>query len=341
VLYEGYLLYPYRPSSVKNQQRWNFGVLWPPSYCELQAGSESSYMQAQCLLKSGASARLTVKIRFLQIVERAIGKYMKNGAGCSDESGERLDFVDRLDVNGRVYEPWQEAVERAVTYETANSALLAPATKEFHFAAGDSREELCDRQGSAAGAIVHTWKPLMGWLQMEAEKCGGDAVRLTVRVENRSEFKTAGAEYPFGRDSALLSSLVSAHMVLGVENGEFISMLDPPPGYEKAVAQCRNAGVWPVLAGSDATTLLASPIILYDYPKIAPESAGNLFDGTEIDEILSLRILTLTDEEKDEIRRTDDRARELLERTENIPDEQFMKLHGALRGMSVLKRTGE
>lgn len=124
-------------------------------------------------------------------------------------------------------------------------------------------------------------------------------------------------------------------MVLGLEHGEFISLLDPPEVYEDAAGQCRNLGVWPVLAGSGASTILVSPIILYDYPKIAPESAGNLFDGTEIDEILSLRILTLTDEEKAEIRRSDDRARALLERTETIPDERFMKLHGALRDMTV------
>ena len=68
-------------------------------------------------------------------------------------------------------------------------------------------------------------------------------------------------------------------------------------------------------------------------PQIAPESAGNLFDGTEIDEILALRILTLTDEEKSEMREGDERAREILERTEALPAEQFAKLHGTLRGL--------
>ena len=79
--------------------------------------------------------------------------------------------------------------------------------------------------------------------------------------------------------------------------------------------------------------MLSSPIILYDYPQIAPESPGDLFDGAEIDEILSLRILTLTDEEKSAMRRSDERARRILERTETLPPEHFMKLHGALRGL--------
>ena len=106
---------------------------------------------------------------------------------------------------------------------------------------------------------------------------------------------------------------------------------------KKHAAQCQNLGTWPVLATDNADAMLSSPIILYDHPQIAPESAGNLFDSTEIDEILSLRILTLTEEEKREMRQSDDRTRGILERTENMPEEQFMKLHGVLRGLTPLK----
>jgi hypothetical protein len=139
------------------------------------------------------------------------------------------------------------------------------------------------------------------------------------------------------REAILLDSLVSAHTILGAENGEFISLLEVPGGFEDLVAACKNIGTWPVLTGEGTSTMLSSPIILYDHPQIAPESAGNLFDSTEIDEILSLRILTLTDAEKREMRQSDDRTRGILERTENMPEEQFMKLHGALRGLTPLK----
>jgi hydrogenase maturation protease len=158
-----------------------------------------------------------------------------------------------------------------------------------------------------------------------------------VRVENASHFDSAAADDFSGREAALPFSLVSAHAILGAENGEFISLLDPPAGLEDLAEECENKGAWPVLAGEDATSMLASPIILYDYPAIAPESAGNLFDATEIDEILSLRILTLTEDEKREMRESDDRARELLERTESMPEEQFIKLHGVLRGLGPIK----
>jgi hydrogenase maturation protease len=136
-----------------------------------------------------------------------------------------------------------------------------------------------------------------------------------------------------------MQSLISTHIILGVKDGEFVSLLEPPAELQELASSCQNIGAWPVLVGKPGQrdTVLASPIILYDYPQIAPESAGDLFDGTEIDEILSLRIMTLTDEEKREIRESDDRAREILDRTEAIPPEQFMKLHGVVRGLRPLK----
>jgi hypothetical protein len=128
--------------------------------------------------------------------------------------------------------------------------------------------------------------------------------------------------------------------LLGAHGGEFISLLDPPAAYRAAAEECRNSRLWPVLVGGEEEKdlMLASPIILYDYPQIAPESAGDLFDGTEIDEILTLRILTMTDEEKREMRETDERGRELLERSESLPPEHLMRMHGVLRS---LRRPGE
>jgi hypothetical protein len=111
--------------------------------------------------------------------------------------------------------------------------------------------------------------------------------------------------------------------------------MDPPDDLQAAASGCSNIGLWPVMVGEadERDAMLASPIILYDYPQIAPESAGDCFDGTEIDEILALRVITMTDEEKAEARRTDPRARALLDRTEGLSDEHMMKLHGVLRGL--------
>lgn len=337
VLYEGYMLYPYRPSAVKNQQRWNFGVLCPLAYCEMHPGSESSWMQTQCLLRSTQESRLTVRVRFLQIIERQIardpGRVCLSGIGATGQ----LEVVDRLEIGGRVYHPWQETTERTVTCEELKTASLRNHTMDFTFPAGSSREDLCDSNGVLAGALLREWQSVQGSLHIAAEAGENGAVKLSVRVENRTAFRPRNANQAIPRDAVMPYALVSAHMVLGVEDGEFLSSLDPPADYLHAAAHCENVGTWPVLAGDDATTVLASPIILYDYPQIAPESAGNLFDGTEIDEILSLRILTLTDQEKGEIRQSDDRAGEVLDRTESIPEEQFLKLHGVLRGVTTLK----
>ena len=165
---------------------------------------------------------------------------------------------------------------------------------------------------------------------MRARAVGDGAFVVSVRLANVSAWTAADGGT---RENVLPLSLVSAHTILRVRGGEFVSLLEPPEALRVQAAECRNEGVWPVLVGEEGSrdTMLSSPIIVYDYPRIAPESAGDLFDATEIDEILSLRIMTLTDEEKAEIRRSDERARLLLERTESLAAEQMMKLHGTMR----------
>jgi hypothetical protein len=338
VLYEGYMLYPYRPSSVKNQQRWNFGVLYPPSWCDTQFSSDRSSMQTECLLKTDSSTRLTVKVRFLHIVQRSIAKLTTPSAEAFTSGDSNLEPVDRLELNGRVYEPWQEAVERELSYDgldPADFCTMEPLL--FSFPAGKDVEYLRDEQGKTACAIIREWKAVNGSVEIRSLNCHDEVVRLTVQVDNLTENDPTVPFSSATREDTLLHSLVSAHTILGTENGEFLSLLEPPTGFEDSVAQCHNLGTWPVLATGTADAMLSSPIILYDHPQIAPESAGNLFDSTEIDEILSLRILTLTEEEKREMRQSDDRTRGILERTENMPEEQFMKLHGILRGLKPTK----
>jgi hypothetical protein len=79
--------------------------------------------------------------------------------------------------------------------------------------------------------------------------------------------------------------------------------------------------------------VLSSPIILYDHPELAPESPGELYDGTEIDEILTLRTLALSDEEKLEARATDPRAAALIDRVEAMDAPAMERLHGTIRGL--------
>jgi hydrogenase maturation protease len=277
ILYEGYLLYPYRSSAVKNQHRFNFGVLYPRGHCEQNPGSDAWEMQTECLVRGSAATTVEVKTRFLQLIER----------------------------EGR-----QEGLERAVLTPACGLRSL--------------------EEGPRWQRIQFPDEALEGELDLRARRIADNLYRLTLRIRN------SDASDDEGRREVLLRSLISVHSILQVTGGNFISLLDPPNEFRQAAADCRNVGSWPVLAGEEGEVdmMLASPIILYDYPRIAPESSGDLFDGCEIDEILALRILTLTDEEKQEVRNGDERARLILERTEMLPAEHFQKLHGAMRGIS-------
>ena len=313
VLYEGYMLYPYRPSSVKNRQRWNFGVLYPQAYSDAQGGSDACSMQTECLVCGTVRAVLEVKLRFLQLQLRWTRR--------ADDAAESPPA-----------DAWQEAVERDVSVLALplETALFGPVRQTFELPA----QTMFESEPNTSGEIVRRQAAIQCDIEITAQRIRVDLVKIRVQIRNATPLRNREV----GREEALLHSLVSTHIVLGVQGGEFISPLEPPDLQDPA-AQCQNVGAWPVLVGDPGQrdTLLASPIILYDYPQIAPESAGDLFDGTEIDEILSLRIMTLTDEEKREIRQSDERARQILERTDSMPAEQFMKLHGAVRGLRPFK----
>jgi hypothetical protein len=335
VLYEGYMLYPYRASAVKNQQRWNFGVLCPKSYSESQNGSEAWSMQTECLLQGDSSTRLNMKIRFLHLVNRYVGKLTHLLHDVPTDTNPEFDIVDGLEIGGQTYLPWQEAVEREVAPLPYTSCRTLHGPVLFEFPSGRELEPLRDDSGIIVGVIIREWKTLSGSVEIDLKQCLDRVIKVTVRIHNFTAYESPLHQ---SRADALMYSLVSAHTLLAVKDGEFISMLDPPETLRNMADECRNVGTWPVLVGEegDRDTVLSSPIILYDYPQIAPESSGGLFDGTEIDEILSLRILTMTEEEKREMRQSDQRARQILERTESMPPEQFMKLHGALRGLHPL-----
>ncbi len=166
-------------------------------------------------------------------------------------------------------------------------------------------------------------------MRIEARGVGGGSglTRVAVTVENLTDCDPAGVR----RDAILDRSFVAVHVMLAVEGGAFVSLLDPPGTAREAAAGCRNEGCFPVLVGSADDVVLASPIILYDHPEVAAESPGDLYDATEIDEILALRVLTMTDEEKSEARGTDARAAAIVDRCDEMPPEVWERLHGVVR----------
>jgi len=268
VLYEGFLLYPYRLSSVKNRHRWNFGVLYPEPFGG--AHGEKAMCQTECLIELPAETAhetaVDVKIRFLEVT--------------GDSAAERS--VDSNDL---------------------------------------SLETLADHPRQQDFAI--TLAP--GRLRLSAQKMSPTLFKVAACVSNLGRYE--GDD----RDEALARAFISTHAVLTVRGGRFVSQIDPPSQFREAAAQCRNIGLWPVLAGPDDAHMLCAPIILYDRPRISPHSPGDLFDGTEIDEILTLRIQTLTDDEKGQMRAADDRSRAILERSETMTREQMGRLHAVMQ----------
>jgi hypothetical protein len=333
VLYEGYILWPYRRSTTKNQQRWTFGGVYPRAYSESRGEDDPWLMQTQCLVSGDKESVIQVRVRFLHVTERNVGRKI----------GETLEFVEGLQLGEDLYLPWDEATEREIVVGRfrLTELLETPVRAGIDIPGGSNQEELVGPTSEVEGALVRSWRAVCGAIEVEAEALREGIFRLTVRITNTTPLENEDREArrggfqtrPYGQ------TFCSTHTILEVEGGEFVSMTDPPEELRGIAEECENLKTWPVLVGEeeDRTMLLSSPIILSDYPQIAPESPGDLFDGGEIDQLLILNILSLTDEEKAEMRASDPRAREILERCESLSQEELMNLHGAIREFRVLR----
>ena len=329
VLYEGYILYPYRASAVKNRQRFNFGTLYPQAFSELQCGSDASMMCTECLVE-GHHPHLEIRVRFLHPVARQIGRFATPLARFSAESVPDYETVAALEIDDDIYQAWQEVIERDVAVEMNLAELSAAQSVSVTIPSANEIEPLLRSDQSVVGVIVRRQHELQVDVTAKAVAIQPGLSKLTVIVKNQTPLVDAASTT---REEAALKSLASTHVIMAARGGKFISLLETPDDYANAVAACTNNGCWPVLVGdkSRQNMILASPIILYDYPQVAPESAGDFFDGTEIDEMLALRVMTLTDDEKREMRSIDARARQILERTSSLPQEHLMQLHGTMR----------
>jgi hypothetical protein len=295
VLYEGHVLWPYRRSSIKNRQRWTFGGVYPEAYA--RSSSDRSAVQVRCLVEGDAPA-IEVEVRFLQVVHRQATR------------GPAWEAVDEI----AGYLTWEETTERSIELGGAQSVPIdIPSARAVEHVEG--------------GALVRSWERLEGRVETLLDPLGGGLHRAHVRIVNTSDWP--GLE----RAGAIARTLLSAHAVLRVRGGSFVSSIDPPDNRAEAVFELASEGLWPVLVGEegDRSTMLAAPIILSDYARVAPESPGDFFDGGEIDQLLVLNILGMTEDEKREMRAGDPRAREILERTEAMTDEQMAQLNGVVR----------
>jgi hypothetical protein len=321
VLYEGYLLYPYTASAPKNRIRWQFGVVVPRAYLSANTG-ETAEQQTEVLVEcdpgATAAASVTVRLRFLQVEARRVEALRRDA----------FEPVESLNVDGTTYLTFDEAFERELTTTfdvAAAGEQLVPITIE----GGTNDETLRDAGGAVRGRVVRERWPLTGALVLRCDPVpGADALRkLRVRVENESGV-VAGE-----RSGALRTAFVSTHVLLAAQHARFVSVLDPVPAAAEATRALVNRHVFPVLVGDAAADeqrsalMLSSPIILYDFPAVAPQTDSDAFDSTEIDELLTLSVLSLPDAERDEARATDPRARAIIERAESFSMQDLARVH--------------
>lgn len=312
VLFEGYLLYPYRASAQKNQVRWQWGVLVPQGYGT--DSGETSANRTECLLElRGDDAAVHVRVRYLHLERRTV----------LDQAGRPLDALD--DGPNR-YVPFDEGLPRHVDATVTRAQLLVGVDLPIREDGGETIEE------HPGGRVVRTRLPLTATATLRAVEPAGPYDVLRLRVDIRND-EVAPADVP--RDEALRRALIGTHLMLAADPGSFVSPTDPPQWAAPYLAECRCEHAWPVLAGPAGRSdlLLSAPIILGDHPQIAPESTVDLFDGTENDEILTLRTMVLTDAEKAEARSTDPRAAAIIDAVDGLPPEILERLHGAVRSL--------
>ncbi|MEG3627666.1 hypothetical protein [Streptomyces poriticola] len=331
VLFEGYVLYPYRASAAKNRLRWQFGVLVPPAWTAV--ADEHDFQHTELLMEPRHGATLTVEVRFLHTQRRTVQRRLPAGG---------FETVPELPLDDRVLVPWDEGRAEQVRLRVPVTGLHGEGTVvPFTRPAAEETEPVTDADGHLVGRLVRRREEIRGAVRLSAAELDGpySVQRLTAVVENTSGWTPPEGA---GRDAALPRSLVATHVVLCLDTGRFLSLTDPPEWARGAVADCRNVHTWPVPAGEPGSfdLVLSSPIILDDHPAIAPESPGTLYDATEIDEILALRTAALTDEEKREARGTDDRAAAVIRLADSLPPEVLDRLHGAVRNLSAVTATG-
>lgn len=325
VLYEGYSLFPYNRSATKNVKPVPFGAIYPQAYQKYNPEIHAT-SRTECVLEGTGETELEVRIRFLHLRSKKILKIDLEGVGQ-----DQFKPIDTLRAGGKTYASGWEAVEREIDFGKHAVAELLKENIEREIASeGEETNELIyDEQGQIVGNRFVQQSELGGAASLWARPAEGKAgFRIMVTITNATSVSNPKT---CSRNEVYARSFLSAHTILTAEKGHFISLTDPEPGWKKLVSHCNNINTWPVLIDAEDKTMLSSPIVLYDHPQIAPESTGDLFDSTEIEEALILHIATLPEEERKRIDDSDDKMRTMMERVENITPEELKKLHGGFK----------
>ena len=322
-LYEGYSLYPYYRSAIKNQKPIPFGVIFPKDY-NAYNGHSHSHIQSQTIIHGNGDLTVSIDARFLHLRQTELFKKNNN----SEEFTPAFD----LEVEGKTYQAGSPTIERNIQTDwlRINDLIKGGKTIPFLFESFNEGEMIFNEEKEIVAKRMTSISEINGVVQIQAEELNDidDSFRLTVTVTNLTPLENAGKRT---RDEALLQSFLSTHIILQTQDGAFISHQDTPAKWQPAIGNCNNINTWPILIDKDNTTLLSSPIILYDYPEINAVSSGDLFDSTEIEEALLLHVNLLSDEEKKRIGGNDEKLRAMLNKVSSLTPEDLNVYHSVMK----------
>jgi predicted nucleotidyltransferase len=333
VLYEGYAIFPYRRSSAKNVKPIPFGTVYPQVYqkhhSELHAAT-----QTQCILQASEQASVKITVRFLHLRRKRLLRIDPENFGQN-----QFQSRDIIEIDDQTYESGWEALEREIDIGThkLSDLINEPYKEAIHFEEEQTSDIIYDKDGKVAGNMLFQQDEINGELWITAKPAGivEDGYMITVNVGNTTTVDNAAG---CSRDEVYGQSFLSANTILATDQGKFISQTDPPQDWREVNEACENINTWPVLIDKNNKTMLSSPIVLYDYPEIAPESRGINFDSTEIEEMLMLQVAALTDEEKQEVEQSDSKMKAMLERVKNTTPGELLKLHGGFKDIGYRKK---
>ncbi|MGI8437045.1 MAG: hypothetical protein ACR2NX_09110, partial [Chthoniobacterales bacterium] len=236
VLYEGYILYPYRASSKKNRQRFTFGRVYPRAFNVSQGGREPCLMQTQCLVQNESrDAAIHVEVRFLHPMAREIGRLNSPVSELRPNEDPAHELVPELRVNGKTYQAWHEAVERSVELPVFSLGQTKTQTHDFHFPTSRQLEPIRDGAGEIVAVFIRRQEELHGRVEITVEPVDEIVSRLTIQIQNESAVPEAELD---DQDRIVMRTFASAHTIIWAEGGRCLSLLDPPGAYETATKAC-------------------------------------------------------------------------------------------------------
>lgn len=317
VLYEGYSIFPYHRSAIKNQKPIPFGVIYPEEYHHYNQYAPS-LMQTECVVNAESQASININVRFLHLMKTEIFK------------NDNSEKENHNNFNKFSHEGWQ-TIERTISSGDIQLSELLNSKRTFivDFDSVEETKYSTAEKDLLKSKQINSVSKINGTITLEAftiEK-QPSVFRIRVTVINNSLMNNAETAL---QHAAFNQSFISTNTILKITGGEFISEQNPSEDFKSIISQNKNIGTWPILIEESNTAMLSSPIILYDYPKINAQSKGDLFDSLEIEEMLILHLSAMSEEEKNNIAESDEKMRAMLDKAKQVTPEELLNLHGGM-----------